>query len=261
MRIFNCLKEVPHRDTRYQITAEETGIVETDLTFEISECDEYSLEEALKLKEKHDGEVTILTVGPKRSERSIRKGLSMGADRAILVTDNESKASNPHAVALVLSKILRSEQQYDLLLLGTHSDDFNYGQTGVILAELLGLPHATIVMEIQVDVNNRTVKAMREMENGWFEWVEMSMPAVLTIQAGISKVRYPSLRGIMQAKKKEIKKIDLSSLELNLESVPQLEISKLYFPESVSGAEILKGDSSAVVAELVERLKKEAKVL
>jgi len=260
MRIFTCLKEVPHRDTRYQITAEGTGIVETDLTFEISECDEYSLEEALKLKEKHDGEVTILTVGRERSERSIRKGLSMGADRAILVADNESKASNPHAVALVLSEILRSEQ-YDLLLLGTHSDDFNYGQTGVILAELLGLPHATIVMEIQVDVNNQTVRAMREMENGWFEWVEMSMPAVLTIQAGISKVRYPSLRGIMQAKKKEIKKIDLSSLELNLESVPQLEISKLYFPESVSSAEILKGDSSAVVAELVERLKKEAKVL
>ena len=168
MRIFTCLKEVPHRDTRYQITAEGTGIVETDLTFEISECDEYSLEEALKLKEKHDGEVTILTVGRERSERSIRKGLSMGADRAILVADNESKASNPHAVALVLSEILRSEQ-YDLLLLGTHSDDFNYGQTGVILAELLGLPHATIVMEIQADVNNQTVRAMREMENGWFE--------------------------------------------------------------------------------------------
>jgi len=260
MRIFTCLKEVPHRDTRYQITAEGTGIVETDLTFEISECDEYSLEEALKLKEKHDGEVTILTVGREHSERSIRKGLSMGADRAILVADNESKASNPHAVALVLSEILRSEQ-YDLLLLGTHSDDFNYGQTGVILAELLGLPHATIVMEIQADVNNQTVRAMREMENGWFEWVEMSMPAVLTIQAGISKVRYPSLRGIIQAKKKEIKKIDLSSLELNLESVPQLEISKLYFPESVSSAEILKGDSSTVVAELVERLKKESKVL
>lgn len=260
MRIFTCLKEVPHRDTRYQITAEGTGIIETDLTFEISECDEYSLEEALKLKEKHGGEVIISTVGHERSERSIRKGLSMGADRAILVADNESKASHPYAVALVLSEILRSEQ-YDLLLLGTHSDDFNYGQTGVILAEFLGLPHATIVMEIQADMNNQTVRAMREMENGWFEWVEMSMPAVLTIQAGISKVRYPSLRGIMQAKKKEIKKIDLNSLGLNLESVPQLEISKLYFPESVSRAEILEGDSSAVVAELVERLKKEAKVL
>ena len=129
------------------------------------------------------------------------------------------------------------------------------------MAELLDLPHATIVMKIEADASNRKVKAMREMESGWFEWVEMPMPAVLTIQAGISQIRYASLKGIMQAKKKEIRKINVNDLNLDLESVPQLEISKLYFPESTRRAEILEGDTSTVVTELVERLKKEAKVL
>ncbi len=260
MKIFTCLKEVPDRDTRYQLQTEGTGIIETDLTFEISECDEYSLEESLKLREEHGGEVIILTVGRERAERSIRKGLAMGADRAILVEDAEGRASNPHAVALVLAEVLK-QQQCDLILAGTQSDDLSYAQTGVILAELLDLPHATIVMKIEADASNRKVKAMREMESGWFEWVEMPMPAVLTIQAGISQVRYASLKGIMQAKKKEIRKINVNDLNLDLESVPQLEILKLYFPESTRRAEILEGDTPTVVRELVERLKKEARVL
>ena len=260
MNIFTCLKEVPDRDTRYQLEPEGTGIIETDLTFEISECDEYSLEEALKLREEHGGEVIILTVGRARAERSIRKGLAMGAERAIMVEDAEGRVSNPQAAALVLAEILK-QQQYDLILAGTQSDDLSYAQTGVILAELLDLPHATIVMKIEADASNRTVKAMREMESGWFEWVEMPMPAVLTIQAGISQIRYASLKGIMQAKKKEIRKIDVNDLNLDLESVPQLEISKLYFPESTRRAEMLEGDTPTVVTELVERLKKEVRVL
>jgi electron transfer flavoprotein beta subunit len=260
MKIVTCLKEVPDRDTRYQLEAEGTGIRETDLTFEISECDEYSLEESLKLREEHGGELTILTVGRERAEKSIRKGLAMGADRAVLVKDEEGKVSSPHATAKVLAQVL-SQQECDLILTGTQSDDLSYAQTGVILAEFLNLPHATIVMKIEADTANQKVRALREMESGWFQWVEMPMPAVMTIQAGISRVRYASLKGIMQAKKKEIRKIDLSDLNLDLESVPQVEVLKLYFPESGRRAEMLEGDPNTVAAELVEKLRKEAKVL
>ncbi|MDA2931099.1 electron transfer flavoprotein subunit beta/FixA family protein, partial [Acidobacteria bacterium AH-259-O06] len=241
MKILTCLKEVPDRDTRYEIDAEGTGIKESDLTFEISECDEYSLEESLKLQEKHGGEVVILTLGRERAEKSVRKGLAMGANRGILIKDEESKITTPHAVAAVLAEVLEQEE-YDLILAGTQSDDLSYAQTGVILAQLLGLPHATIVMEIEADPGQKKVKALREMESGWFQWVEMPMPAVLTIQAGISQVRYASLKGIMQAKNKEIRKIDLSDLNIDLDSIPQIEVLKLYFPETEKKAEILEGD-------------------
>lgn len=260
MKIITCLKEVPDRDTRYELDAAGTGIKETDLTFEINECDEYALEESLKLREKYGGEVVILTLGRPGNEKSIRKGLAMGADRAILIEDEKGSISHPHATALVLAEVLRQEE-YDLVLAGTQSDDLSYAQTGVILAELLGLPHTTIVMEIDVDLENQTVKALREMESGWFQWVEMPMPALLTIQAGISQIRYASLKGIMQARKKEIRSINLDELKVDLEALPQTEVVRLYFPESDKKAEILQGETDTVVRMLVEKLQKEAKVL
>ena len=260
MKIVTCLKEVPARDSRYQITDEGMGIKESDLTFEINECDEYSLEEALKLGETHGGEVAILTAGRQRAEKSIRKGLAMGADRGILIRDEEGQLNSPHAVALALAKVLK-EEEYDLILAGTQSDDWSYAQTGVLLAQLLGIPHATIVMEIQADPTQKKVKALREMESGWFQWVELPMPAVLTVQAGISQVRYASLKGIMQAKKKEIRRVELGDLGIDLSSAPQVEVLRVYFPEADQKAEILEGPTEVVVDQLVEKLKKEAKVL
>ena len=260
MKLLTCLKQIPDRDTRYEINAAGTGIKTSDLTFEINECDEYSLEESLKLREEHGGEVVILTLGPQRAEKSIRKGLAMGADRAILVRDDEGEVTTPHAVAKVLAEVLK-EEEYDLILTGTQSDDWSYAQTGVLLAELLGLPHATIVMEIRADPAQKKVKALREMESGWFQWVELPMPAVLTIQAGISQIRYASLKGIMQAKKKEIRNVELSDLNVDLSSVPSVEVLKVYFPVVEKKAEILQGSTQEVVEQLVEKLKKEAKVL
>jgi len=260
VKLLTCLKQIPDRDTRYEINAAGTGIKTSDLTFAISECDEYSLEESLKLREEHGGEVAILTLGPQRAEKSIRKGLAMGADRAILVRDDEGKVTTPHAVAKVLAEVLK-EEEYDLILTGTQSDDWSYAQTGVLLAELLGLPHATIVMEIRADPAQKKVKALREMESGWFQWVELPMPAVLTIQAGISQIRYASLKGIMQAKKKEIRNVELSDLNVDLSSVPEVEVLKVYFPVVEKKAEILQGSTAEVVEQLVEKLKKEAKVI
>ncbi|HSR52031.1 MAG TPA: electron transfer flavoprotein subunit beta/FixA family protein [Acidobacteriota bacterium] len=260
MKIVTCLKEVPARDTRYQVNAGQSWIEEGGLTLEINECDEYALEEALKLQEAHGGEVSILTIGGSRSEKSIRKGLAMGAHKALLVDDEERRVNSPYAAAKVMQEALK-EEEYDLILAGTQSDDYSYAQTGVMLAELLGLPHATIVMEVEARPEEKKIKALREMESGWFQWVEMPLPAVLTIQAGSSQVRYASLKGIMQAKKKELRRVALDDLGVDLDSLPRLEISRLYFEEAESKAEILEGDTQTVVDTLVEKLRKEARVL
>ncbi len=260
MKIITCLKEVPSRDTRYEVNAETTWIKEADLTMEASESDEYALEEALKLQERHGGEVAILSVGPERAEKSIRKGLAMGANRGILVKDNEGRIQSPMVTAAVLAEALKREE-FDLILTGVQSDDLGSGQTGVMLAEFLGLPYATIVMEIEADPDAKTIRALREMESGWFERVELPLPAVLTIQAGISPIRYASLKGIMQARKKELRRVEFPDLGLDLESIPSLDILKVYFPVSEKKAEILQGDTADVVATLVEKLKKEAHVL
>ena len=184
----------------------------------------------------------------------------MGAERGIHVVDDQRKITSPHAAAAAMAAVLR-EEEFDLILAGTQSDDLSYAQTGVILAEFLGLPHATIVMEIEADPIAGKVKALREMESGWFQWLELPMPAVLTIQAGISQIRYPSLKGIMQAKRKEIRRQSADELALDWSSIPSLEIRSLSFPETASKAQMLEGPASAVVATLLEKLRKEARVL
>jgi electron transfer flavoprotein beta subunit len=260
MRIVTCAKEVSSRETRYDVNAEGTWIQEDSLSFEINECDEYALEEGLKLKERHGGEVTILTLGKQRAEKVMRKGLAMGADRGLLVLDEEGRADSPFVVASALSRALENEE-FDLILTGTQSDDLGHAQTGVMLAEFLGLPYATIVMQIEADPEQHTVKALREMESGWFQWLELPLPAVLTIQAGISAIRYPSLKGIMQAKKKEIARFNFVDLGLDSSSFPRFELRNLCAPSQDRKAELLEGDSETVVDQLVEKLRKEAKVL
>ena len=152
-------------------------------------------------------------------------------------------------------------EPFDLILTGTQSDDLGYAQTGVILAELLGIPHATIVMEIEADPEGGTIRALREMESGSFQWLELPLPALLTIQAGSSRVRYPSLKGIMQARKKEIRQLDVEDLNIDWPELPGIEVTRLYPPPATSQAEILEGDTAAVVEALVEKLRKEAGVI
>ena len=180
---------------------------EQDASFEMNEPDAYALEEALRLREKHGGEVVVCTAGPARASQVLREALARGADRAIHVEDDRlaSIGADSFVVAGALADAVRDEQ-FDLVLTGLQSDDQGAAQTGVILAERLGLPHATIVMDVQVQEPNVRVK--RELEGGWFQWVEMPLPALLTIQSGINQLRYATLKGIMAAKKKEIRKVD-----------------------------------------------------
>jgi electron transfer flavoprotein beta subunit len=256
VNIIVCVKQVPAKDAPLAIAADGTWIRESDIGFEMNEPDSYALEEALRLKEKHGGEVVALSMGPERVKQTIKEALAKGADRGIHVLDDKFFALDPLGSAKSLAAALKG-QKFDLLLTGLQSDDHGFGQTGVLLAELLGLPHATIIM--QIDVVGERMKLKRELEAGWFQWVELPLPAVLSIQSGINKVRYATLKGIMGAKKKEISTIPRESLGVNAEPTQKLE--RIYVPQKTKKTEFITGTPKEAAAKLVEKLKHDARVL
>jgi electron transfer flavoprotein beta subunit len=256
VKIIVSIKQAPARDSLLRINSAGSWIQEDDLSFEINEPDAYALEEALQLKEKNGGEVIALCAGPARAAQSIREALAKGADRAIHIEEENLRALDPLAVASLMAKAVAPEKP-DLILTGLQSDDVGYGQTGVILAELLGLPHATLIMQVEVQTGSLRVK--RELEDGWFQHVEIPMPALLTIQSGISKLRYATLMGIKKAKTKEIKR--LTAAELGASAAPSIEMSRIYVPSRAKQAQIFEGNPKEAAAKLVEKLKFEARVI
>jgi electron transfer flavoprotein beta subunit len=254
VNIIVCIKQVPAKDA--PLTLAGNWIKEADIGFEMNEPDSYALEEALRLKEKHGGEVIALSLGPERVKQTIKEALAKGADRAIHIADDHFAQLDPLGAAKVLAAAI-SKEKPDLVLTGLQSDDLGAGQTGVLLAGILDLPHATIIM--QIDVQDSGMKLKRELEAGWFQWIECPLPAVLSIQSGINKVRYATLKGIMAAKKKEIVTIPRESLGLALE--PTQKIEKLYVPTKTKKTEFLTGTPKEVAAKLVEKLKFEARVI
>jgi electron transfer flavoprotein beta subunit len=256
VNIIVCIKQVPAKDAPLAIAADGTWIRESDIGFEMNEPDSYALEEALRLKEKHGGEVVAISMGPERVKQTIKEALAKGADRGIHVVDDRFFALDPLGSATSLVAALKG-QKFDLLLTGLQSDDHGFGQTGVLLAELLGLPHATIIM--QIDVAGERMKLKRELEAGWFQWVELPLPAVLSIQSGINKVRYATLKGIMGAKKKEITTISRESLGVNVEPTQKLE--RIYVPQKTKRTEFITGTPKEAAAKLIEKLKHDARVL
>jgi electron transfer flavoprotein beta subunit len=226
----------------------------------MSEADAYALEEALRQKEKHGGEVTVISLGPERVRQTIKEALAKGADRAIHLTDPLfDNATDPSAIAKALAAALKGEK-YDLIMTGLQSDDYGFAQVGLIVAESLGLASATIVMEVQPDGAN--VKVKRELESGWFQWVTLPMPALLTIQSGINQLRYATLKGIMAAKKKEIREVKAADLGLAAGDLkPAQYIERVYLPEKTKKTEIIEGKPAEAAAKLVEKLKFEARVI
>lgn len=198
----------------------------------------------------------MLCAGPERAAQTIREALAKGADRAIHIEEEDLSAADPLALAKLMAKALETEKP-DLILTGLQSDDFGYGQTGVILAELLNVPSATIIMS--VDVSGSMVKVKRELENGWFQQVEIPLPALLTMQSGSNKLRYATLMGIKKAKSKEIKKLSIA--ELGGLAATTIKLEKIYLPERSKKSQIFEGDPKAAAAQLVEKLKFEARVL
>ena len=256
MKIIVAIKQVPVRDSQLRVDASGKWIQEADLSFEINEPDAYALEEALQLKEKHGGEVIALCLGPARAAQTIREALAKGADRAIHIEEENLQALDTLGVAKLLAAAAKNENP-DLFLTGLQSDDLGYGQTGVVAAELLGLPHSTIIMSVEVEGSKIRVK--RELEDGWFQHIEMPLPAVLTIQSGINKLRYATLMGIKKAKTKEIKRV--TSVELGAAPAANAVIEKIYLPQKTKQAQIFEGDAKSAAAKLVEKLKFEVRLI
>ncbi|MDX6693104.1 MAG: electron transfer flavoprotein beta subunit [Blastocatellia bacterium] len=257
MKIIVLMKQVANKDAILRINKEATWIEEGDLSHEVNESDGYALEEALRLKEKLGGEVVVCSMGPQRVKSVIKDALARGADRAIHVAGDNLSHLSPYAAASVLADAVR-EEQADLILTGLQSDDYGYAQTGVIMAEILGLPHATIVIE--VDASGEQLRVKRELESGWYQWYAMTKPALLTIQSGISQIRYATLKGIMAAKKKEIKEVTPSAEAASAPSHQRIE--KIYLPEKTKQTQFLGGgDARAGAVALAEKLRTEARVI
>ncbi|MGB6744094.1 MAG: electron transfer flavoprotein subunit beta/FixA family protein [Terracidiphilus sp.] len=256
MKIVVAIKQVPERDAQVHIDASGKWINESDLQYAMNEPDAYALEEALQLKEKNGGEVIVVSAGPERVGQTIREALAKGADRAIHVLCDDLSARDALGVARLLAAAIKPENP-DLVLTGLQSEDLGLGQTGVIVAELLGLPHASLIL--QVEISGTEIKARRELEEGWFQFIEMATPAVLTIQSGGNKLRYATLMGIKRAKTKEMRR--LTAAELAVDAAPVAALEQIMLPKKQKSTQLLPGSAKEAAAALVEKLKFEARVL
>jgi electron transfer flavoprotein beta subunit len=254
MKIAVCIKQVVTREWQLRVAESGTWIRDADASFELNEPDAYALEEALRLKEKHSGEVVVCSAGPARAAQVIREALARGADRAIHVESDGLATADAFTVAAALADAVRDEK-FDLVLTGLQSDDQGFGQVGVVLAEKLGMPHATIIMEVQSAEGGLRVK--RELEGGWFQWVTLPLPALLTIQSGINQLRYATLKGIMAAKKKEIRKVVPGATG----DAPLQRILRVSIPEKSKKTQMIAGSSADAAKALVAKLRDEARVL
>src|SRR6476469_8933132 len=225
LKILVCIKQVPQKDAPLKLNESGTWIRE-DVSYEVNEPDAYALEDALRQKEKHGGEVVVITAGPARAQQVLREALAKGADRAIHLEDNAFVGLDALSTARAFAQVIQNEQ-FDLIFTGLQSDDYGFAQTGVILAELLGRPHATIIM--QIEKTDSGIRVKRELEAGYFQFVDMPTPAVLTIQSGINKLRYATLIGIKQAKNKPLRKVPLGEVQAALGANVR-KIEKLYVP-------------------------------
>ena len=256
MKIIAAIKQVPDRDAQVRIDAAGKWIEETDLQYALNESDAYALEEALQLKEKHGGEVVVVSAGPERVGQTIREALAKGADRGIHIEAEDLGQRDALGVARLLAAAVKPESP-DLVLTGLQSEDLGLGQTGVIVAELLGLPHATLILHVEKTDAGLTVK--RELEEGWFQTIELPTPAVLTIQSGGNKLRYATLMGIKRAKMKEVRRVTAAELAVDGAAVVQLE--RVSLPQKQKSTQILSGTPKEAAAALVEKLKFEVRVL
>lgn len=257
MKIVVAVKQVPARDSQLRVDSQARWIQEQDLSYEINEPDAYALEEALQLRERLGaGEVVVLCAGPARASQSIREALAKGADRAIHIEEETPEAAGTLTLARMLSKAVEAEKP-DLVLTGLQSDDYGYGQTGVVVAELLGWAHSTIIMQIEKQGDGIRVK--RELENGFYQYIQMPLPAVLTIQSGINRLRYATLMGIKKAKTKEVKR--LTAADLGVSAEQGVRLVRVYAPERGKQTQMLEGNAREAAAKLAEKLKFEARVI
>jgi len=252
-----CVKHVPETaEAELKIDSSGKAIEKTGLVFDINEWDDYALEEAVRIKEKQGGTVTGITIGPQDSDSTLRKCLARGADKAIRLTDPKFEGSDGFAIAKILYSVIKT-LHYDLILTGMQAGDDGSAMVGPILAQMLSLPHATMVKKIELGTG--TAKINRELEGGLEEQVEVKLPALFSVQTGINEPRYVSIMGIRKAMQKEIKVMTLADTGLTENEVGTegswIKIEKLYVPPVEKQAEFLKGSPDEVAAKITDILK------
>ena len=254
MDIIACIKRVPDTSEAdvVKIDPSQRDIEKGRLVFKINDWDEYVLEAAVQLKEKLSGTLTTVTVGPKDWDEVLRRALAMGADSAIRI-DQDVSADDPHTVAIILKKAIQ-RLPYDLVLFGAQSEDFSSGQLGATVAEMLGIPHATLVTGLEAEVGK--VHVQRELEAGTLQSYTIELPALLTIHTGINQPRYISMGGIRRAMQKELQVMSLRDLDLSLDTmVPLVELEKLELPSKGKEAKLITGTPDETAGQLAKILK------
>jgi electron transfer flavoprotein beta subunit len=255
MKIAVLVKQVPGSESSLPIKDDQKWIDENVASYVMNPPDNYAIEEALLIKEKlGEGEVVIVSKGPDRIQKVIREGLAKGADRAIHLKE-DTMITDPLNIAKSFSTVLENEN-FDLILTGLQSDDTGMGQTGVLIGEILGISTSTLVIE--TDIQKSKIRVKRELESGWFQWVTLPLPASISIQSGLNNPRYPSLKGIMGAKRKEIKLIP--ETEHNNQKQFQ-KIDKIFIPKTDKKTKFIDGDIDTTVTKIIEILKSEVKVI
>ena len=247
MIIAVCLKSVITRESHVRVNEARTWIRDEETAFELNEPDAYALEEALRMRERHGGEVVAVSAGPARSAQVLREALARGADRAIHAAADHLATADARTTAQALAAALGAARP-DLVLTGLQSDDQGFGQVGVVLAELLGLPHASLA--VAIEVTDGGLRAKRELEGGWFQWVGVPLPALVTVQSGINQLRYATLKGIMAAKKKEIHRVETAA-----PAAPGLRVVSMQVPVSAKQTQLIPGAPVEAARELVRRLR------
>ena len=252
MKIAVLVKQVPGSESPLNIDSSEKGLDESQVTYITNESDNYAIEEALQICDKgEEGEVVIISMGPERVQKAIREALAKGAHRAIHINTNSSASSDPLVTASALASIMKDEK-FDLIFSGLQSDDLGFGQTGVVLGEMLEMSTATLAMS--TEVADGKIRVKRELESGYFQWVTMTLPASISVQSGCNTPRYPSLKGIMGAKKKEIAEVQFDEID-TFQSV-----KRLYSPSNSKETVMIEGSTEDIVEKLVDVLKNQIKI-
>lgn len=256
MDIFVIMKRT--FDTEEKVIIKAGQVSEDGASFIINPYDEYAIEEALKLREVHDGIVTVITIGEEEAEKELRTALAMGADKAVLIDAEEVENGDPFSTSVILAAYLK-DKEIDIILAGNVTVDGGTGQVGPRLAEELGIPAVTVITKLTVDENKATIE--RDVE-GDLEIVEVSLPVLVTCQQGLNEPRYPSLPGIMRAKKKPLETLELDDLDLDEEDVQaKIKSIDIFLPPVKGAGKILEGEMAQKVRELASLLKTEAKVI
>jgi len=258
MKICVLIKQVPDKDSSLNIADDHLTLVENNITWVSNESDNYALEEALLLKEKHGGEVIACTLGKDSAKQVLKDALAKGADRGIFISDSSFENLDILSLGKVISSTLEKEN-FDLIMTGLQSDDQGNSQLGLILAELLNMSHGTLVMGTEI-MGDSTIKVKKELEGGWFQWTKLSLPASISIQSGINSPRYATLKGIMMVKKKTVDEVTAGDVSFDALE-PKVSINKIYVPDKTKETQFIEGSPEEISEKLVEIFKNDIKVL